>query len=106
LKSSSSEPDSDYDAPAVSDLSDILLRLDRIEQRLTALDGGGTAAATTGPISIDGVQVSAGGTPEPSEEVRALLRQPGKEIHAIKRYREQTGLSLGEAKDALARYHF
>lgn len=87
----------------MSEISDILQRLDRIEARLTALEGG---AAATGPISIDGVQVAAGGAPQPSEEVMALLRQPGKEIHAIKLYREQTGLGLKEAKDALAPYHF
>ncbi len=87
----------------MSEISDILLRLDRIEARLTALEGG---AAVSGPISIDGVQVAAGGAPQPSEDVMALLRQPGKEIHAIKLYREQTGLGLKEAKDALAPYHF
>lgn len=90
----------------MSEISDILQRLDRIEARLTAIEGGAAPAAVSGPISIDGVQVTPGGTPQPSEEVMALLRQPGKEIHAIKLYREQTGLGLKEAKDALAPFHF
>jgi len=84
----------------VSEIADILHRLDRIEARLAALEGGATTSST------GGVPVSSGGTPEPSEDVRALLRTPGKEIHAIKLYREQTGLGLKEAKDALAPYHF
>ena len=36
-----------------------------------------------------------------SEEVRRLARDPAMKIYAIKRHREQTGLGLKEAKDAV-----
>ena len=39
-----------------------------------------------------------------SEEVRALADDPAQKIQAIKLHREQTGLGLKEAKDAVEAY--
>jgi hypothetical protein len=39
-----------------------------------------------------------------SEEVKALAHDPAKKIAAIKLHREQTGLGLREAKDAVESY--
>ncbi len=39
-----------------------------------------------------------------SDEVKALANDPSRKIHAIKVYREQTGLGLKEAKDAVEAY--
>jgi ribosomal protein L7/L12 len=39
-----------------------------------------------------------------SDEVRRLARDPGNKILAIKLHREQTGLGLKEAKDAVEAY--
>jgi hypothetical protein len=39
-----------------------------------------------------------------SEEVKALADDPGRKIEAIKLHREQTGLGLKEAKDAVETY--
>jgi hypothetical protein len=39
-----------------------------------------------------------------SEEVKALADDPAKKISAIKLHREQTGLGLKEAKDAVEAY--
>lgn len=86
----------------MSEITDILHRLDRIEARLASLEGGGTPQG----ISIDGVPVPGTGDGAPSQAVLDLLKTPGKEIHAIKLHREQTGVSLAEAKAALAPYHF
>jgi ribosomal protein L7/L12 len=47
--------------------------------------------------------VTPGQLAEPSDEVKALARQPGKHIEAIRAYREQTGLGLKEAKDVIDR---
>jgi ribosomal protein L7/L12 len=41
---------------------------------------------------------------ELSDEVKALAGDPSKKIQAIKVYREQTGLGLKEAKDAVEAY--
>ena len=46
---------------------------------------------------------SVGSSSEPSGEVISLI-QSGHKIQAIKRYREETGLGLKEAKDAVERY--
>jgi ribosomal protein L7/L12 len=61
-----------------------------------ATDGGG------GWWGSSDEAADAGGTP-PSGEVIALV-EAGKEIQAIKMYREQTGLGLKEAKDAIVSY--
>jgi len=39
-----------------------------------------------------------------SEEVKALADDPARKIEAIKLHREQTGLGLKEAKDAVETY--
>jgi hypothetical protein len=39
-----------------------------------------------------------------TEEVKALAENPGQKIAAIKLHREQTGLDLKEAKDAVEAY--
>jgi hypothetical protein len=39
-----------------------------------------------------------------SDEVKALADDPGRKISAIKLHREQTGLGLKEAKDAVEAY--
>jgi hypothetical protein len=39
--------------------------------------------------------------PEPSERVKTIARDPARKIEAIKSYREETGLGLKEAKDAV-----
>lgn len=44
-------------------------------------------------LGIDPAQLA-----EPSEQVKALARQPGRRIEAIKAYRQQTGAGLKEAK--------
>jgi len=41
--------------------------------------------------------------PQPSDSVRALASHPRGKIAAIKAYREQTGLGLVEAKEAIER---
>jgi ribosomal protein L7/L12 len=38
---------------------------------------------------------------EPSDQVKALARDPQTQIQAIKAYREQTGLGLRDAKDVI-----
>lgn len=38
---------------------------------------------------------------EPSDQVKALARDPKMQIQAIKAYREQTGLGLKEAKEVI-----
>jgi ribosomal protein L7/L12 len=38
---------------------------------------------------------------EPSDQVKALARDPKMQIQAIKAYREQTGLGLKEAKEVV-----
>jgi CHASE3 domain sensor protein len=42
--------------------------------------------------------------PELSEQVRQLADDPNQKIAAIKLYREQTGASLAEAKEAIEAY--
>ncbi|MBX7103376.1 MAG: ribosomal protein L7/L12 [Gemmataceae bacterium] len=39
-----------------------------------------------------------------SDEVKALAMNPAKKIAAIKLYREQTGVGLAEAKEAIERF--
>jgi len=83
---------------------ELLARLDRIEQKLDALlalvRGGGRSG---GPFG--GAFGGAGGDDRfaPTETVLAHVRS-GQLIHAIKEYREYTGLGLKEAKDAIDRF--
>jgi ribosomal protein L7/L12 len=62
-------------------------RLGRIERKLNAL---------MRHAGIDPAQ----GLPL-SEHVKDLARDPGRKIQAIKAYREETGVGLKEAKDAV-----
>ncbi|HMC88693.1 MAG TPA: ribosomal protein L7/L12 [Gemmataceae bacterium] len=39
--------------------------------------------------------------PDPSDQVKELARDPAQKIAAIKRYREETGAGLKEAKDVV-----
>ncbi len=70
-----------------SDLDPIKAQLARIEEKLDRLlaQGGAPGASVEAPWI---------------EEVRGMIRA-GNKIEAIKRYREQTGLGLKEAKDAV-----
>jgi ribosomal protein L7/L12 len=43
-------------------------------------------------------------TPQMSERVKFLAKDPAKKIEAIKAYREETGTGLKEAKDAVEAY--
>ena len=84
------------------DEADLLRRITELERRLDWLYRAtgygsaypGTAAATAAPPpdAVSGV----------SAEVLDLVRQ-GRKINAIKVYREQTGVSLKEAKDVIDR---
>lgn len=40
---------------------------------------------------------------EPTDEVKALARDPDRRIEAIRAYRQQTGTGLKEAKDVIER---
>ena len=64
-------------------------RLDRQDAQLQAL--------------LSHLGVVQGALAEPSDEVRALARQPGQHIKAIKAYRLQTGTGLKEAKAVIDR---
>jgi large subunit ribosomal protein L7/L12 len=93
------------------DLDDVKARLARLESAVASLQSQ-VASLTTGPAAggpVDGIPY---GTPQPSAgalpaeggawlaEVRAL-KESGKLINAIKLYRENTGVGLKEAKDAV-----
>eukprot|EP00042_Codosiga_hollandica_P014869 m.964239 g.964239 ORF g.964239 m.964239 type:complete len:93 (-) comp436896_c0_seq1:40-318(-) len=47
--------------------------------------------------------VTPGQLTEPTEDIKALARQPARRIEAIKAYRQQTGASLKDAKDVIDR---
>jgi ribosomal protein L7/L12 len=68
-------------------------RLVRLERKLDAILRHFNIAYTD-PASPEGL----------SEEVRKLADDPAKKIQAIKLLREQTGLGLKEAKDAVEAY--
>jgi large subunit ribosomal protein L7/L12 len=98
------------DAQDQVDLAHVNERLDRLEAALAAVQAQVTALAAGGagaaPNPLAGTDP--GGVPYGNnvaggpwlEEVRAL-KASGKEINAIKLYREHTGLGLKEAKDAV-----
>lgn len=92
-------------AQADVDLRHLNQRLDRIESALAALQAtvaqlsSGASAAGTSPAGTAGHDSIA----EPwLAEVREL-KASGKLIHAIKVYRERTGVGLKEAKEAVER---
>jgi ribosomal protein L7/L12 len=66
-------------------------RLGSLERRLQRLESG-TYGANPSPRPV--------ATGVPSSDIEALILQ-GKKIEAIKNYREQTGVGLKEAKDAV-----
>lgn len=80
---------SDGDRSRIAELEQRVARLEAQLAQLTATPGGAVAAA-----------VATTATEEWMGEVRAL-RSAGKTIHAIKVYRERTGVGLKEAKDAV-----
>jgi len=92
------------------DLAHVNERLDRLESALASLQGQ-VAALTTGAVAAGGPVPYAGNPAAASAgalasdgawmaEVRRL-KESGKLINAIKLYREQTGVGLKEAKDAV-----
>jgi len=93
------------------DLAHVNERLDRLESALASLQGQ-MAALTTGAVAAQVPNALAGtdpgGVPYGDNvaggawlaEVRRL-KESGKLINAIKLYREQTGVGLKEAKDAV-----
>lgn len=68
-------------------------RLARVERKLDAILRHLNIAYAE-PAGPDGL----------SEEVRAIANDPAKKIQAIKLHREQTGVGLKEAKDAVEAY--
>ena len=68
-------------------------RLARLERKIDAIIRH-LNVAYVDPVSPDGL----------SQEVQQLANDPAKKIQAIKRHREQTGLGLKEAKDAVEAY--
>ncbi|WP_292677877.1 ribosomal protein L7/L12 [Nocardioides sp.] len=84
------------------DLDNLRLRITRLETAVAALQ----AQSASGGVPYGSAQVVAqpaalaGTEPDWMAEVRSLKAQ-GKVINAIKVYRENTGLGLKEAKDAV-----
>ncbi|MCV2359719.1 MULTISPECIES: ribosomal protein L7/L12 [Roseateles] len=74
-------------AIALSQLVGIHTRLRESEAKLNAL--------------LTHMGIKWGQYAEPSDEVKALAKDPKAKIAAIKAYREQTGLGLKEAKDVI-----
>ncbi|WP_110206729.1 ribosomal protein L7/L12 [Nocardioides daejeonensis] len=75
-------------------------RVEQLERTVAALSlqqGGGYAGGSTAAAGSS----SAPGGPDLTEVM--ALKQQGKLIHAIKLYRELTGLGLKEAKEAVER---
>ena len=70
-----------------------LWAIDRRTRRLEAM-----ISQIMNHLGISGASVQ-----EPSDEVKALAKDPKKFIDAIKAYREQTGLGLREAKEVVER---
>lgn len=68
-------------------------RLARLERKLDAV-----------MRHLDIAYVDPAGPEGLSEEVRRLADDPGRKIQAIKLHREQTGIGLKEAKDAVEAY--
>ncbi len=68
--------------------------LARVERKLDLLLNHSGLADAPLPAAVMTTQLL------PSPDVEALLRQ-GKKIHAIKLYRQQTGMGLKDAKDAV-----
>jgi hypothetical protein len=68
-------------------------RLARLERKLDALLG-----------HLNVVYVDPASPERLSEEVRRIANDPARKIEAIKLHREQTGLGLKDAKDAVEAY--
>lgn len=79
------------------DLAHLRERVDRLEAAVADLQGRLQAAPAAAAAGLASEQA-----PAYLDEVRTLKAQ-GKLIHAIKLYREQTGVGLREAKDAVER---
>src|SRR5262245_1291215 len=71
----------------VAVLSTVLVRL---EQRIARV-AHAVGASTTGSLPL-------------SERVKAIARDPGRKIEAIKVHREETGAGLAESKTAVEAY--
>lgn len=71
-----------------------LAQLSRIQNRLR--DSEAKLDALLKHLGIEWGQYA-----EPSDQVKALARDPKMQIQAIKAYREQTGLGLKEAKEVV-----
>ena len=93
------------------ELDDLKARVAKLEQAVASLQAqvaaqlgaqvqAGSGAVPYGPASTSTPTSGAVGDPDWMAEVRALVASDDK-IHAIKVYREHTGLGLKEAKDAV-----
>jgi large subunit ribosomal protein L7/L12 len=74
-----------------------------LQQQVASLTGGAVAAGGSVPYAGNPNTQSDGALPAGGEwlaEVRQL-KESGKEINAIKLYRQRTGVGLKEAKDAV-----
>ena len=85
------------------DLRSLQERVSRLEATVASLQG--QLAALTGGAVAAGGPVPYAGTPAPDAEAWLAevrrLKANGKLIHAIKVYREHTGVGLKEAKDTV-----
>ncbi|GAA5124098.1 hypothetical protein GCM10023339_45100 [Alloalcanivorax gelatiniphagus] len=77
-------------------IAELERRVARLEAQLAHLTSGLTSGLTSDPAAAAALP----GTEPWMAEVQAL-RRDGKLIHAIKLYRERTGVGLKEAKDAV-----
>ena len=90
-----SKPQDQVDFDALKD------RVAKLEAAVASLQSQAASSVPSGPSAPAAAPADpATGEPAWMAEVRALKSQ-GKTIHAIKLYRESTGLGLKEAKDVV-----
>lgn len=92
------KPDSPEYQADIDDLKARVARLEAAFASLASRQDAAVAAAATSPAGV----ASAPPVVDPLAEVR-MLKQRGEAINAIKLLREQTGMGLKEAKDAVDR---
>ena len=88
------------DAQDQVDLDDLKTRVARLEVAVASLQAQSASGAVPYGSAQAAAAVAAPGDVAWMGEVAALKAQ-GDKIHAIKLYRERTGLGLKEAKDAV-----
>jgi ribosomal protein L7/L12 len=95
------------DGQSQVDFDDLKERVAKLEAAVQALQAHATSVSS-GAVPYGGGEfvpqpaVGAGTEPDWMPEVRSLVAQ-GDKIHAIKVYRERTGVGLAEAKSAIDR---